>query len=143
MLFCFLFVTRFQLGTSRPHGTVGCSTFRFRDGFRLFVSPPATMTVCGRVLTLVSLVIAPAFFFNSPFFVSPPPATLAVRGRFLTAVCVIITPSSSRPPRHAGGTPGVFDGGLPYHSVCVSFNCFSSHFSWLHSQAIQRCGSGF
>ena len=31
---------RFQLGTSRPRGTVGCATFPFRVGFRLFVSPP-------------------------------------------------------------------------------------------------------
>ena len=46
------------------------------------------------------------------------PATLAVRGRFLTVV-------------------------LPYDSVYVSFNYFSWRFSWLHSQAVQRCGSGF
>ena len=41
---------------------------------------------------MVSLVIAPAFSFNSPFFVSPP-------------------------PRHAGGTQEVSDGGLPCHSA--------------------------
>ena len=77
-----------------PRGTVGCATFPFRVGFRLFVSPPVTMAACGRVLaTLVSLVIAPAFSFNSPFFVSPPPATLAVPRRFLTVVCLITVPT--------------------------------------------------
>ena len=68
---------------------------------------------------LVSLVLAP-LFFNSTFFVFrlAPPTTLAVRDRFLT-------------------------GGLHYYSVCVFFNYFSSRFSWLHSQAGERCGSGF
>ena len=47
-----------------------------------------------------------------------PPATLLVRGRFLM-------------------------GGLPYYRDCVSSNCFESRISWLHSQAVQRCGSGF
>ena len=47
------------------------------------------------------------------------------------------------PPRHAGGTRDVFDGCLPYYSVCVSFNDVSSRFSWLHSEAVQGCGSGF
>ena len=31
---------RFQLGTPPPRGTLGCATFLFRLGFRLFVSPP-------------------------------------------------------------------------------------------------------
>ena len=35
------------------------------------------------------------------------------------------------------------DVGLPYYRVCVSFTYFSSRFSRLHSQAVQRCGSGF
>ena len=83
---------RFQRGTSRSRGTVGCATFPFCAGFRLFVSPPATMAACGRVLSLVSLVIVPAFSFNSPFFVSPS-------------------------PRHVAGSREVFDGGLPYHSA--------------------------
>ena len=48
------------------------------------------MVACGRVLTLVSIVMAPAFSFNSPFLVSHPPATLAVGGRFLAAVYLII-----------------------------------------------------
>ena len=78
----------FQLGTSPPRGTVGCATFPFRVGFRLFVSLPATMAVRVRVLTLVSLTIAPAFSFNR-------------------------LSSSRPPPRHAGGSREVFDGGLP------------------------------
>ena len=86
-----------------PRGTVGCATFPFRVGFRLFVSPPVTMAACGRVLaTLVSLVIAPAFSFNSPFFVSP--------------------------PHHAGGTREFFYDGLPYYSVCVSCTYFFAFF---------------
>ena len=72
-----------------PHGTVGRATCPFRVGFRLFVSPPASMVACARVLMLVSLVLAPVLSFNSPFSVSPPPATLAVRGRFFTVVCII------------------------------------------------------
>ena len=67
---------------------------------------------------LVSLVLALAFCFNLPFFLSPP-------------------------PRHAGGSREVFDGGLLHCSVCVPFNYFSSRFSWLHSQDVQRCGDGF
>ena len=61
-------------------------------------------------------------FINASGCLNPehlrPPATLAVRGRFLT-------------------------GGMPYINVCVSFNYFTSRFSWLHCQAVQRCGRGF
>ena len=99
---------RFRLGTSPPHGTVGCATFPFRVGFRLLSRPlrhddsvregvdfgflclracallqfaflrlalPATLTIRGRVLTVVGLAI-------TPFSCRPPPVTLAVRGRF-------------------------------------------------------------
>ena len=41
----------------------------------LRLASPATPTICGRVLTVVGLAIA-------PFSSRPPPATLAVRGRF-------------------------------------------------------------
>ena len=92
---------------------------------------------------LVSLVLALAFFFNLPFFVSSPPSTLAVRGRVLTVVCLIIAPFSSRPPRRAGGTREVFGGGLLHCNVCLSFSYFYLRCSWLHSQAVQGCGSGF
>ena len=63
--------------------------------------------------------------YNSVFVPSPP------RSReVLTVVCLIIAPFSSRPPpRQAGGTTEVFDGGFPYYSVCVSFNYFASRFS--------------
>ena len=94
MFFCLLFVIRFQLGTSSPRGTVGCATFPFRVGFRLSSSDrPGTLALRGRVLTLVSLIIVPAFSFNRL--------------------------SSSRPPRHADGTREVFDCGLPYHTACA------------------------
>ena len=72
----------------------------------LYVSPSATITMvaCGRVLTLISLVITTAFSFSSPFFVSPS-ATLAARGSFFYGVlpchsAFFVSPS----PRHAGGT---------------------------------------
>ena len=94
MLFCFLFPIRFQIGAFPPsrdcglcHLSISCWLV-----FALSSRPPATMAACGRVLTLVSFVIAPAFSFNSPFFVS-------------------------LHPRHAGGTRVVFDDGLPYHSA--------------------------
>ena len=125
---------RYRIGIGPPFHFVWFSTFCLA---------PRHDGGCGRALTLVSLVIAPAFSFNSPIFVSPPPATLAVRGKFLTVVCLIIAPSSSRSPRHAGSMREVFGGGLPYYSVCVSFNEFSLRFSCLHSQAVQRCGSGY
>ena len=93
ILVCLLFVIRFQLGTSPPRGTAGCPTFPFRVGFRRFISPTATLAVHGRVLTLVSLITAPAFSFNRL--------------------------SSSLPPRHAGGSRKGFDGGFPCHSAWV------------------------
>ena len=118
MSFCLLFVMRFQLGTSPPRGTVSCATFPFRVGFRLSSSrPPATLAVCGRVLTSVSLIISPAFSLNLLLRLALP-ATLAVRGRFLTVVCLII-------------------------AAAFSFNCCSLRFSWLQSLAVQRYGSGF
>ena len=111
--------------------------FHFVLVFAFSCRPPAMMMACGRVLTLVFLVVAPAFSFNSPFFVLPL-------------------------PRHAGGSREVFDGRLSYHSAffvspprhaggtreflwCFALisrlrflNYFSSRFSWLHSQAVQR-----
>ena len=50
----------------------------------------------------------------SAFVASPPPATLVVRGRFSRVVCLIIV------------------------TTVVSFNYFSSRFSWVHSQAVLR-----
>ena len=127
-----------------PRGTVGCATFPFRVGFRLFVSPPVTMAACGRVLaTLVSLVIAPAFSFNSPFFVSPPPpATLTVRGKFF--YCGLIYPSAFfvSPPRHAGGTREVFDGVLPYCSAFRS-TTFLRVFPGFMAKPFRGLGLGF
>ena len=96
--FVFSFDMRFRLGTSPPRGTVGCAIFPFRVGFCLCLAPPATMVVCGRILPLVSLVFAPVFYFNSPFFVSPPPATPTIRGRVLMVVGLPIAPLSSCPP---------------------------------------------
>ena len=90
MLFCFLLVMRFQLGFSSPRGTVGCATFPFRDGFRLFVSPSATMAVRGRVSTLASLVKS-LHFPSIVFLRLSPPATLAVRGRVLTVVLLYLS----------------------------------------------------
>ena len=117
--------------------------FHFVVVFRILSCPPATMVACGRVWTSVSLVFAPVFSFNPRFFVPPP-------------------------LRHADGTPEAFDGGSSCHSAffvspppplwwymagfdgrfallyCLGFlDCFPSRFSWLHSQAVQRCVSGF
>ena len=93
MLRCFLFAMRFQLGTSPPRGTVGCATIPFRVVSRLFVSPSAALAVRGRVLTLVSLIIAPALYFNRI--------------------------SSSRPLHHAGDLREGFADGLPYNGACI------------------------
>ena len=76
---------RFRLGTPPLAGLWVVPPFHFVLVFAILSRPPATMVACGRVLTLVSLVLAPVFSFNSPFFV-------------LT------------PPRHADGTRQVFDG---------------------------------
>ena len=67
------------------------------------------MVACGRVLMLVSLVLAPVYSLNSPFFVAHTPAALAVRGRVLTVVWLVIAPFSSRPPSHDGDAAR-FDG---------------------------------
>ena len=91
MLFCFLYAIRFQLGAF-PYSRLWVGPpFHFRVGFCLLSRPPTTMIACGRVLLLVFLVLAPAFSFNSPYFVSP--------------------------PRHADGTREGFDGSLSCHST--------------------------
>ena len=93
---------------------------------------------------LVSFVLAPAFSFNSPFFVSPPPRHAGGTPDVFDGGLSYHSAFFVSPPRHAGGTREVFDGGSPYYSASVSFNYFSSSFSWLNSQAVQRCGgSGF
>ena len=100
------------------------------------------MAGSGRVLTLVSLVIAPEFsfislfFVSSPprlaggsrevfddgwpyhyaFFVSPPLVTLAVRGRFSTVVCFIIV---SAFPSFLFIVPGFI--AKPFRGVGVGF----------------------
>ena len=87
--------------------------------------------------------VAPVFSFNSLSFVSPPPrhADGTREGFYVDLSCHSAFFVS--PPRHTGGARQVLTGGLPYSSICVSVNSFSSRFSWLHSQAVQRCGSGF
>ena len=102
-----LSAVRFQLGTSPP--ARDCGLRRFSISFLAFAfwsRPPATMVVCGRVLMLVSLVFAPVFSFNSPFFVSP--------------------------PRHADGTREGFEGGLSCHSAFFGgLSCYSAFFGGL------------
>ena len=63
---------------------------RFVLVFAFCLAPPTTMVVCGKVLTLVSVVLAPVFS--------------------------LIRLSSSRPLRHVDGTLEGFDGGLSCHS---------------------------
>ena len=116
-----LCVMHFQLGTPPPRRTVGSATSPVRVRFPLSSSraPPATLAVRGRVLALVSLIIAPAFSFGRRSSSRRSPLSdLVIRGRVLGVVFLIIAP--------------VF-----------SFNYFSSRFFWLYSLAVQRCGSGF
>ena len=47
------------------------------------------------------------------------------------------------PPRHAGGPREVLTVVCLMIAPAFSFNCISSRFSWLHSLAVQGCGSGF
>ena len=101
------------------------------------------MVACGRVLTLVPLVFALVFSFNSPFFVSPPPATLTIRGRVLTVVGLAISPFSSRPPRHTGGTRQILTGGLPSYSVYDSSNYFLRVFPSFIARLFRGVGVGF
>ena len=101
--FCFIFFVIHVIFSSlcnafsarhfTPSRDAGCSTFPSRVGFHLSLSrPPATLAVRGRVLTLVSLIMAPAFSFDhlSP---SRPPARMAVRGRVLMVVYLTVAPA--------------------------------------------------
>ena len=63
---------RFRLATFPLAGLWVVPPFHFVLVFAPCLAPPATMVACGRVLTLVSLVFAPVFYFNSLLFVSPP-----------------------------------------------------------------------
>ena len=125
----------FRLGTSPPRGTVGCATFPFRVGFRLFSRSPRHDGSLPEGFDFGFPCLSACVLLQFAFFVSPPHPTLTVRGRSWAVVCLIIALFRLAPPPHAGGTREVFDGGLPYYSVCVSFTYFSSRFSWLHSQA--------
>ena len=114
-----LCVMHFQLGTPPPRRTVGSATSPVRVRFPLSSSraPPATLAVRGRVLALVSLIIAPAFSFNRL--------------------------SSSRPPPPRWRSTGGVWRWFAYHTACVLLQLLFFAFSWLHSLAVQRCGSGF
>ena len=133
----------FRLGTSPPRGTVGCATFPFRVGFRLFSRSPRHDGS-----------LPEGFDFGFPCL----------------RACVLLQFAFLRlaPPRHADDTREGFDGGWSCHSAffvspppphwryaagfdgwfaflqCLRFlQLLYSRFSWLHSQAVQRCGSGF
>ena len=90
MIFCFLFAMRLQLGTSPLEGLWVVPPFHSVLVYTFSSRHPTTVVACGRVLKSVSLVIACAFSFNSPFSVSPPRYAGGIRGRFLTVVCLII-----------------------------------------------------
>ena len=126
-----------------PLATVGCATFQFSCWLSAVgLAPPATMVACGRVLILVSLVLAPVFSFNSPFFVSPPRHADDTREGFDGGWSCHSAFFVSPPPPHWRYAAG-FDGWLAF-LLCLRFlQLPSSRFSWLHSQAVQRCGSGF
>ena len=131
----------FQLGTSPPSRDCGLCHMSLSCWFSPFVSTPRHDCSLREGFD-VGFPCLRACVFNSPFFVFPP-ATLTVRGRVLPVVCLAIAPFSSPPPATLAVRGRFLTGGLPYYSDCVSFNYFSSRFSWLHSAAVQRCGSGF
>ena len=112
----------FQLGVGIPPPLAGLQVvppFHFVLVFAfLCLAPPAMLAVRGRFLTLVSLIIAPAFSFNRLSSSRPPRPRWRSARVFLAVVCLIIAPA-------------------------FSFNCFSSRFSWLHSLAVQRFWGGF
>ena len=144
MLFCFLSTMHFQLGTCPPSRNCGLCNFPFRVGSRLFVSPPRHDCSLREGFEFGFPCLSACVLLQFAFLRLTPPATLTVPGRVLTVDCLAIAPFSSRPPHATLAVRGRFlTGGLPYCSVCVSFNCYSSRFPWLHSQAVQRCGSGF
>ena len=128
--------------TSPPRGTVGCATFPFRVGFHPFVSHPRRDGSLREGFDVGFPCLRACVLFHFAFFRLPPPATLTVRGRVLAVVCLAIALFVS-PPATLAVRGRFLTGGLPYYSVCVSFSYFSSRFSWLHNQAVQRCGSGF
>ena len=132
---------RFRLGTSTPRGTVGCATLPFRVGFRLLLRPPRPDGSMREWFDFGFPRLRACVLLQFAFLRLAPPATPTIRGTVLTVVGLAIAPSRLA-PRHTGGTRQLLTDGLLPYSVCVSFK-FSSRFSWLHSQAVQRCGSGF
>ena len=133
----------FRLGTYPPRGAVGCATFPFRVGFRLLSRPSRHDGSVREGFDFDFPCLRACVLLQFAFLRLAPPATLTVRGKVLTVVCLAIAPFSSRPLATLAVRGRFLTGGLPYYSVCVSFNCFSSRFSWRYSLAVQRCGSGF
>ena len=121
----FSLLTRFQLGTSPPRGTVGCAVFPFRVGFRLFVSPPRHAGGPREGFDVGFPCHSACVLLQPPFFVSlPPPRRWRLAGVFFALVCFIIALFFVSPPRHAGGTRKLFNGGLSYYSACVFLQFF-------------------
>ena len=138
MLFCFLFVTRCQLGTSSPPGTAGCATFIFRFGFAFHLAPRhdggqwegfdvgfpchggqgnlATHTVVqdGMFLSyfLGCMLFSFLFVMRCQLGTSSPPGTVG---------CATFTVwfgfAFRLAPRHDGGQWEGFDVGFPCHSA--------------------------
>ena len=122
---------------------MGCATFPFRVGFRLFVSLPRHYGSLRKGFDVGFPCLSACVLLQFAFLRPAPPTTLTVRGRVLTVVCLTIAPFSSRPPDTLAVRGRFLTGGLPYYSVCVSFNCFSSRFPGFIARPFRGVGVGF
>ena len=97
---CFVasFDTRFRLGTSPRHGTVGYATFPFRVGFRLLSRSPRHDGSLLEGFHYGFSCLRDCVLLQFTFLRFAPPATPTIRGRVLTVVGLAIAPSCLAPP---------------------------------------------
>ena len=134
---------RFRLGTSPPRGTVGCATFPFCVGFRLWSRPPRTDNSLreGFDFGFPSLRACVLLQFAFPRLASPRHADDAQEGFDGGWSCH--SAFSSRPPRHTCGSRQVLTDGLPSYRVFVSFNYFLRVFPGFVARPFRGVGVGF
>ena len=119
-----------------------CATFLFRVGLCLLSCPPRHDCSLREGFDFGFYYLSACVLLQLAFLGLAPPATLTVRGRVLAVVCLAIAPLSSRPPRHAGGTRQVYDWWFALLECLRFLPLHFFAFFWLHSQAVQRFGSG-